>query len=47
MGKVCTFGVEGGLGTYTPYRQIVNEWLQVVNGIKNGGGVSGQKKNII
>lgn len=45
--KMFIFGVEGGLGIYTSYIQMVNEWLEVVNGYKNGDGVSSEKRHNI
>jgi len=43
MEEVVTLGWWVGYGPYTSYRQKVNEWLEVVDGNKNGDGVSGGK----
>lgn len=43
MEDVVALGWWVGYGPYTSYRQEVSEWLEVMDGNKNGGGVSRQK----
>jgi len=44
MGKLCTFGAEGGVEEkVASCRQIVSEWLQLIDGINNGNSGYGRK----